>query len=166
MEVNILLRERNPYSYGSTAEKINQELYYQKQLFVAKKKKQKQNALYKVRVTILVLAVFACLSVVAIQYAEISKISYSVNSLGNEYERLSNENTIMAVKIDSAMNLENLRQKARQDLGMIKPGKNNIIYVNVPKQNSKNSNAYANINTGNVAENIINQISRLLGFVK
>ena len=166
MEVNILLRERSPYSYGSTAEKINQELYYEKRLFVAKKKKQKQNTLYKVRITILVLVVFACLSVVATQYAEISKISYSVNSLGNEYERLSNENTIMAVKIDSAMNLENLRQKARQDLGMIKPGKNNIIYINVPKQNSKNSNADANINTDNVAENIINRISRLLGLVK
>jgi cell division protein FtsB len=164
--VNILLRERSPYSYGSTAEKINQEINYEKQLFVAKKKKQKQNTLYKLRISILVIIFFACFSVIAVQYAEIAKISYSVDKLSTEYERLANENTIMAVKIDSAMNLENLRQKAQQELGMIKPSKNNIIYINVPKQDSKKDNAASNIKSGNVDNNIITRLSNLFGFTK
>ncbi len=72
--------------------------------------------------------------VVMLRYAQISKLNYESNILKSEYTKIQNENQLLLIDIQNAMDLKNIRQIAETKLDMHKPDKSQIVYVSIPKK--------------------------------
>ena len=124
---------KNNYVYGSLAEKVNYDPY-EDNAILKSKKIARDNKKLKVRIILNINLVITMFIVVMIRYAQISKMNYESNVLKSEYTRIQNENQLLSIDIQNAMDLKNIRQIAETKLDMHKPDKSQIVYVSIPKK--------------------------------
>ena len=124
---------KNNYVYGSLAEKVNYDPY-EDNAILKSKKIARDNKKLKVRIILNIFLVFTMFIVVMFRYAQISKLNYESNVLKSEYTRIQNENQLLSIDIQNAMDLKNIRQIAETKLDMHKPDKSQIVYVSIPKK--------------------------------
>ncbi len=121
------------YVHGSLAEKIKYDPY-EDNAILKSKKTARDNKRVKVRIILSIFLVFAMFIVVMFRYAQISQLNYESNIMKSEYTKLQNENQLLLIDIQNAMDLKNIRQIAETKLDMHKPDKSQIVYVSVPKK--------------------------------
>ena len=121
------------YVHGSLAEKIKYDPY-EDNAILKSKKTARDNKRVKVRIILSIFLVFAMFIVVMLRYAQISQLNYESNIMKSEYTKLQNENQLLLIDIQNAMDLKNIRQIAETKLDMHKPDKSQIVYVSVPKK--------------------------------
>lgn len=124
---------RNKYVYGSVAEQIKYDPY-EENVILKSKKAARNNARLKLRIVFNIFVIFAMFATIMFRYAQISQINYDNNLLNKEYVALQNQNELLSIEIQNAMDLNNIREVAENKLNMHKPDKSQIIYVSVPKQ--------------------------------
>ncbi len=121
------------YVHGSLAEKIKYDPY-ENNAILKSKKIARDNSRLKVRIILNIFLVFAMFIVVMFRYAQISQLNYESNILKSQYTQIQNENQLLGIDIQNAMDLKNIRQIAETKLDMHKPAKSQIVYVNLSKK--------------------------------
>lgn len=130
---------KDKYVYGAVAEKLEQnessQYYdpYEENPLLKSKRIARNNARIKVRIIFNIMLIFGMCAVIMFRYAQISQMGYDSEKLNKDYTAMQQENARIALEIDRAMNLDNIRETAETRLGMHKPDKSQIVYVNVPR---------------------------------
>ena len=127
-----LAQKRNNYVYGTAAEKIEYDVYEHNEV-LKEKKKYRANRLIKVKMVAGILLLFSLGLIAMYRYALIAEINFKISSKEKQYEELKNENSRLKVAIENETNLSKITQVAQNELGMQKPDKYQIVYIEVPK---------------------------------
>lgn len=151
------------YVQGATAEKIEYDVYEENKVLKTKKR-QKSYVAVKFKAVCCLMAIFALGSFVMYRYATITQMNYTLTKQTKVYNSLVNENAILNVQIEQAMDLQNVRNVAENTLGMQKPEKYQINYVSVSK------NDYTKVATEYAGEkyssSIVAWFQNILGLIK
>ncbi|MCX8130125.1 MAG: cell division protein FtsL [Clostridia bacterium] len=123
---------KHKYVYGTAAEKIQYDVYEENNVLRQKKQQRSSNKV-KVKMILNILFVFALGAIIALRYAMITEISYNIDKKTKEYNKIVNENSRLKVAIEENMNISKIKDIAEGKLGMQKPDKYQIVYVNVPR---------------------------------
>lgn len=97
------------------------------------KKSKATKALPKTRMMLTILVCFAVSFVIIFRYTSITEASNTALSLKNELNHMYRVNEQMEVSLDRAINLRNIEQIAKTELGMKRPQHYQIVYVSVPR---------------------------------
>lgn len=126
------------YQYETSPRKIEPE-YKKKRNKKTKKKinKVKQVEIKqqkKVMPILKVLAIFVILLTISYRNSLINEKFTDIKEMKSELASIKKENEQLKVNIESQMNLTNIEQKAKDELGMQKQTKDQTRYVNIEKQ--------------------------------
>ncbi len=129
------------YVAGSNARKL--EYDYEPEKKVVKKtsvKKQENRQVevskhVKVRTMMAILTVFSAFMIVIYRYNMISEANLKAIGLKEELEKVSSELSIAMMNVEQGTNLTEIEDYAKQKLGMQKPDKNQIVYVDTSSVN-------------------------------
>ena len=86
--------------------------------------------------TFCTLIAFVLAIVVVSRYMTINELDRQVTKAQTEYDKLKSANDQKAVMLESSMTLEEIEYAAKTRLGMNKPANNQIIYVEVQKEDT------------------------------
>lgn len=120
------------YIYGSTAEKLQYDVY-EENTVLRKKKVQRSNNKEKIKMILTTVVLFCMCFVVMYRYAIITEMNYNVYKQNQKYNDIKNENSNLKVQIEKELNLNNIKEIAEKELGMQKPDRYQKSYVKVPK---------------------------------
>ncbi|MFA6308285.1 MAG: cell division protein FtsL [Clostridia bacterium] len=120
------------YINGTSARKLDYNVYEENEV-LKEKKKHKSNNKIKSKMIFSFMIIFALGFVILGRYATLTQLNYNVSKYTNEYNEIQDKNVKLKVDIQSKTDLNKVRQIAEQKLGMQKPDKNQIVYVDVPK---------------------------------
>jgi cell division protein FtsL len=123
----------NSYVYGTEARKLN-TINVPKQ----KRKVVKKNTVSKVKpkTVFVVSCLFIMLMIVTYRYNLINESNFKVQNLKKELEVVSSNLAATQINVEQATNLTNIENYAKQKLGMQKPDKNQILYIDSSKNAS------------------------------
>ncbi|MCR4434569.1 MAG: cell division protein FtsL [Clostridiales bacterium] len=127
-----MIKKGENYVYGSTAEKIKYDVYEENKV-LKEKKKHRTNNRAKLRTVCAILIVFAACFTIIYRYAAITELNYKVVKQNKIYESIKDENTRLRVEISKETDLNKIRAVAESKLGMQRPDKYQIVYMNVAK---------------------------------
>ena len=112
------------YTYSKEQQPKKKKIVNAKVSTKARKRKR-----FKTIMTLL--AVFAVAFVIVLRYAYIAEKNDSLNEMKTSYQEISSENNMLQIEIDQNINLTKVEEIATTKLGMQKPQKHQIVYVNV-----------------------------------
>lgn len=149
------------YSTDSTARK-KQEKYYTKKADASKSKSKSIQISSKAKKsTILsILFMFSLSMVLVYRFNIISEKNYQVQDLQKKLSTSQALEISSQVSVEQSLDLESIESYAKQKLGMQKPGKNQIIYIDnsIKGQVQTNDTSSFFNNFLNKAKNLIKQI--------
>lgn len=127
-----MIQKDYEYVHGSAARQLEYDVYEENQVLKAKKR-YKSNRKIKLRMVVAIIAVLAAGLAVMCRYAIITKMTYDLNQLEKDYDRMRNENSALKVQIETKTDLNEVKEAAENRLGMQMPDKSQIIYIKVPR---------------------------------
>ncbi len=137
---------KNSYQYETSPRKLQPEYnppqkeklkkQNQKQIadYQVKKQKKKMQKKKKVKCVLGIAVVFAVLFAFSYRNAQISESYTKLKNQEKELSMLQKENNQLKVAIENNLNLGDLEQKAKEQLGMQKATTKQTRYVNLPKK--------------------------------
>ncbi len=137
---------KNSYQYETSPRKLQPEYnppkkeklkkQNKKQIadYQVKKQKKKMQKKKKVKCVLGIAVVFAVLFAVSYRNAQISESYTKLKNQEKELSMLQKENNQLKVAIENNLNLGDLEQKAKEQLGMQKATTKQTRYVNLPKK--------------------------------
>ncbi|WP_058485632.1 FtsB family cell division protein [Defluviitalea phaphyphila] len=133
---------KEDYIYGSVVPKsednINDAhdiLLEDKTYLLKKQKEEKKKRIIKYKLKLIgnVFLIFlGCLFLMK-QYASITSNQKEIKNMKKELEEIQNANILLKSEIAKSIDLDMVKQKAMQELGMVEPSPHQIIYIDVPK---------------------------------
>lgn len=120
------------YVYGSTAQKLEYDVYEENKLLKAKKQ-FKSNSKIKRKAVLIVMVIFAACLVIMYRYALITEMNYNIAKMEKSYNELRNENSRLKLSIEKDMDLERVRKIAVEKLEMQEPDRYQVVHIYVPK---------------------------------
>lgn len=135
-----MAKSYNKYEYETSPRKL--EPYYAPKKQTTKKqttkksqniKKQKAERRLKAKIIMYICIAFAVVSIIGFRNAQIDENFEKVQELKTELASIEKENAQLEVAIESSLNLTNLEQQARTQLGMQKLTNKQTEYVSLPK---------------------------------
>jgi len=163
--VKTLAQKRNNYVYGTAAEKIEYDVYKHNEV-LKEKKKYRANRLIKVKMVAGILLLFSLGLIVMYRYALIAEINFKISSKEKQYEELKNENSRLKVAIENETNLSKITQVAQNELGMQKPDKYQIVYIEVPKTSFTVTSEQYKDNDGKASTFLAELVNKIEMFMK
>ena len=160
-----LAQKRNNYVYGTAAEKIEYDVYEHNEV-LKEKKKYRANRLIKVKMVVGILLLFSLGLIVMYRYALIAEINFKISSKEKQYEELKNENSRLKVAIENETNLSKITQVAQNELGMQKPDKYQIVYIEVPKTSFTVTSEQYKDNDGKASTFLAELVNKIEMFMK
>lgn len=127
-----MIQKGKSYVYGTAAEKLEYDVYEENPVLKAKKTEKSQNRV-KLKMIFNIFIIFALCFAVIFRYALITELNYKINKTNISYNIIKNENTRLKVGVEKDTDLQKIKEIAEKKLGMQKPDKFQIVYVNVPK---------------------------------
>lgn len=127
-----MIQKDYEYVHGSAAKQLEFDVYEENKVLKAKKR-YKSNRKTKLRMVVAIVVVLAAGLAVMYRYAMITKLSYDLNRLERDYEKIRNENSLLKVQIETKTDLNEIKEAAEKRLGMQMPDKSQIIYIKVPR---------------------------------
>lgn len=127
-----MIEKGNRYVHGSTAEKLQYDVYQENKVLKDKKRYRNNNKAKLKTICYVMMLFLACLTVIY-RYAMITELNYKIAKINKGYNELRNENARLKVEIDKETDLNKIRAAAESRLGMQRPDKYQTVYVNVPK---------------------------------
>ena len=160
-----MAQKRNNYVYGTAAEKIEYDVYEHNEV-LKEKKKYRANRLIKVKMVVGILLLFSLGLIVMYRYALIAEINFKISSKEKQYEELKNENSRLKVAIENETNLSKITQVAQNELGMQKPDKYQIVYIDVPKTSFTVTSEQYKDNAGKASTFLAELVNKIEMFMK
>jgi cell division protein FtsL len=127
-----LIQTDESYVYGSTAQKLEYNVYEENELLKAKKR-FKSNSKIKRKAVLIVAVIFAACIVIMYRYALITEMNYNISNMEKTYNELRNENSRLKISIEKDMDLERVRKIAAEKLEMQEPDRYQVVHIYVPK---------------------------------
>ena len=127
-----MIQKDYDYVQGSTARQLQYDVYEENTVLKAKKR-YKNNRKVKLRLIVSILAVLVAGLTVMYRFTAITQLSYDINQSEKVYNELRNKNSILKVKVETETNLTSIKEIAETRLGMQKPDKSQIVYIQVPR---------------------------------
>lgn len=145
-----MTRDVKDYLDGTSAKKIEYDVYEENEV-LKRKKIQKKNNKIKTKVVLYVFAIFALSFIVMTRYTCITELNYNIDKAYRDYENMVNENSKIKIAIEREVDLQSVKGIAEEKLGMHKPDKYQVVYMSVPKSDfTQVADVYMNNkNTGN-----------------
>ncbi len=135
VEVNSVVQmKNNDYVYGTSAKKIQYDVYEENKV-LKEKKKYRSNRFTKIKIVFSILLVFLAGFVVMYRYALITDLNYKISRLEKEYNNLKDDNSRLKIAIEKDTDLSRIKSTAEERLDMQKPDKYQIVHIRVPKNN-------------------------------
>lgn len=133
------------YQYGTSPRKIETDyrkkkeykkgnLKIVKQLPRQEVKISKEQRKRQIKLTLLVVAIFALLLTISYRNSQINESFNKVQKLKQELSSLEKENEQLNVNIENGLNLNNIEKIAKEKLGMQKLTSKQTVYVTLPKK--------------------------------
>lgn len=154
------------YENGSLAHQVDQD-YASRKKEVLKKQKVSYTGV-KAKLMFWLLIGFSVGMTLMFRYAQITDLNYKIQNIRVEIDRLTNENLVSRVEIQSALDLTRVRSVVKEEWGMFEPRREQIVIVQVPKSNYnlKNEELYQQAaKTEAVIVRHIEAIGRTLGLL-
>jgi len=79
---------------------------------------------------------FALSMLLVTRYAAIAEVEKEIATAKKQYEQLESKNITKKVQIKQKINIGEVEKTAKEKLGMVKPGKNQIVNIQVPTEDS------------------------------
>lgn len=127
-----MIQKNGTYIQGNLAEKLEYNAYEENKV-LRQKKKARSGALPKVKTVAFMLVIFATCFLIVYRYAVITELNFQISKAEKQYNEIRNENARLLVEIKKDTDLNTIQQIAETRLGMQKPDKSQIVYMNVPK---------------------------------
>lgn len=126
----------NNTEIDGTAVRKTQTRYdvYRENEILRQKKKNKVNSKLKLSIFARLAVFFVCAMILMYRFAAITELNYKIGSMNRKIENLRNENARMAIDIEKSADLNYVEEIAVTKLGMQRPLKNQIVYVNIEKK--------------------------------
>lgn len=123
---------------------------------------KKSNTAFCIRISLLCMAVFGLSMILMSRYAYINELEREILIASSKYETLTSENITREAQLKQNIDIDEVEKIATEKLGMVKPGKNQVIHIDVPVKDSSdlNENAKKGLNTV-IAEKINNLMAYL-----
>jgi cell division protein FtsB len=156
------------YEYGSTAKNLRFDVYKENKVLKNKRKKVKHTKL-KLRIVLVMLLFFVCGMSMMYRYALITDLNYKINEAKKEYTTIKDNNLNIRVKIENSLDLSKVREIAENQYGMHKPQKEQIVAVNVPRNDYIKTNEKAVLNVfenKNIVVAGFFKIAKIAGLIK
>lgn len=103
--------------------------YPQPQKKAVKKPATKQK--FRWKLAIMSVVYFALIMVVISRYAAINELEREISLAKTEFEQLQSQNISKKVDIQQSINIDEIEKTATEKLGMVKPGQNQIVNIQV-----------------------------------
>ena len=136
---------RSSYQYGTNPRKLEPEIPRKRQpqkrkleivedlpkqdIKISKKQKKKQ-----VKMTVLVIAIFAILLTISYRNSQINEKFGQMQNLKKELSAIQKENEQLEVSIQNSVNYNTIEKLAKEKLGMQKLTNKQTIYIALPKK--------------------------------
>lgn len=123
---------------------------------------KKANTAFCIRISLLCMAVFGLSMILMSRYAYINELEREILRASSKYESLSSENITREAQLKQNIDIDEVEKVATEKLGMVKPGKNQVVHIDVPVKDASdlNENTKKGINTV-IAEKINNLMAYL-----
>ncbi|MBR1883407.1 MAG: hypothetical protein IJ809_00410 [Clostridia bacterium] len=152
------------YVAGTAARKLEYE--YEEEVVEAKRtrKVEKTNAhvqmstLTKAKYIVSVVVGFSMFLVITYRYSMISESNLKAIKLKSELETVTSDLSLAIMNVEQGANLNEIEAYAKQKLGMQKPDKNQIVYVDSSTEQAKNI-----VENENNTSSILDKIKEFLG---
>lgn len=155
------------YVNGTSAEKIQYDVYQENKVLKAKKNYKENNKL-KYRMVLCILTVFAISCTVMYRYALITEMNYKLDKTYKIFNEIKDENQRLKVDIKKGTDLSVIKEIAEKKLGMQKPDKYQIAYVRVPKSDFTKlaaTNNHAGKKEDNAFSSVFTKVGEFTGFL-
>lgn len=96
--------------------------------------KKRTDVAFGVQMTVCGVVLFACSMLYINSYASLRTKQSTLNALKNEKIAVANAITKVEAQITKKLDLEYIRQRATEELGMRKPLAHQIIYIQLPEK--------------------------------
>ena len=160
-----MIQKDYDYVQGSTARQLQYDVYEENTVLKAKKR-YKNNRKVKLRLIVSILAVLFAGLTVMYRFTAITQLSYDINQSEKVYNELRNKNSILKVKVETETNLTSIKEIAETRLGMQKPDKSQIVYIQVPRNDYTVVMKTQDLSGGN-EDNIFNvMVSKMAALVR
>ena len=126
-----MVDKRQFYMHGTTAKKLEYDIYEENDLLRRKMQEKKANQ-EKRKILMQVFFCCALALVMMYRYSLLTEMNYNIGKKYKEYENIRNSNIALRVSIEKEGNLSNIKDQAKTRLGMQNANKNQIVYVKVP----------------------------------
>jgi len=120
------------YIDGSTARKLDYDVYEENRVLKAKKK-YKNNRKAKFRLVMSMMLVLAAGLTITCRFAMITQVSYGINLSETKYSELRSENSRLRAQIEKDTDFASVKLVAETRLGLQMPNKSQIVYIKIPK---------------------------------
>lgn len=133
---------RPSYVTGSTARKYDYLNDYPERQNRNKKVKKKtvkkaaQVQKIEVKTVCVIACLFVMLMIITYRFNIISESNLTLQTLKNELERVQSNLAVAEMNIEQSTDLAKIEAYAKQKLGMQKPDKNQVIYIDSSKETS------------------------------
>ena len=116
-------------------------------------KKQKSNKTkpkqkFRWGLSCLLLFFFSLSMLLVVRYAAIAEQEKEIAAAKAQFEKLESQNIAKKVQIQQSINIEQIEKTAKEKLGMVKPGKNQVVNIQVPVDNQAEVMADTQSNPG------------------
>ena len=101
----------------------------QPQKKAVRKPAAKQN--FRWKLAIMSVVYFALIMLVISRYAAINELEREISVAKSDFEQLQSENISKKVDIQQSINIDEIEKTATEKLGMIKPGQNQVVNIQV-----------------------------------
>jgi cell division protein FtsL len=160
----LIQKNTDNYIYGSLAEKPIYDAY-EENAVLKEKRNAKKYGKSKRRAVFAIFMVFLCCMTLMYRYAVLLNTNYTANKLEQQYEQIKNENSALKVDLEKNTDITYIKNEAEQRLGMNKPDRVQIVYVNVEKNDITvvhNEVQKAKMFNGNVFAAIIDKVGKFI----
>jgi cell division protein FtsL len=127
-----MIESIDQYIYGSTAKKLQYDVYKENKVLNSKRKMKKSKKL-KTKMILTLLLLFGCSMISIYRYAHITDLNYKSKQTLNELNEVRNENLTTDIRIGNALELSKVREFAEKKFNMHKPEPYQKVVVSVPK---------------------------------
>ena len=86
--------------------------------------------------------------IIVLRYGVIAQYEKQINTVKAQYEQLESVNIARQVELKQNVNLEEIEKIATEKLGMVTPGKNQVVRIRVPVNDSAQVLAHENKSEG------------------
>lgn len=86
---------------------------------------------FRWKLAIMSVVYFALIMLVMSRYATINELEREISVAKSEFEQLQSENISKKVDIQQSINIDEIEKTATEKLGMVKPGQNQIVNIQV-----------------------------------